>query len=152
MSACGSDTELFHLPTSILLHVCLLPRAASVTALVDFLWNRKLPCRGSALYDTAAFLSMCHEIPASRESIKQQKADLRQPPPPLLKKKKKALGIIRSFFRAPTHNTQKGVWVSRGDTLSLFKRRGDVCSDNCCVQAPQRSRGPVRPSHMWKLL
>ena len=31
-----------------------------------------------------------------------------------------------SIIRGPTHITQTDVWVSRGDTLSLFKRRGDL--------------------------
>ena len=33
-----------------------------------------------------------------------------------------------SIIRGPTHVTQTDVWVSRGDTLSLFKRRGNPCS------------------------
>ena len=32
------------------------------------------------------------------------------------------------LVRGPTHVTQTDVWVSRGDTLSLFKRRGNPCS------------------------
>ena len=34
------------------------------------------------------------------------------------------------LIRGPTHVTQTDVWVSRGDTLSLFKRRGNPCSGN----------------------
>ena len=30
------------------------------------------------------------------------------------------------LIRDPTHITQTGVWVSRGDKLSLFKSRGDL--------------------------
>ena len=33
--------------------------------------------------------------------------------------------FIKRFIRGPTHNTRTDVWVSRGDTLSLFKRRGE---------------------------
>jgi hypothetical protein len=29
------------------------------------------------------------------------------------------------FIRGPTHITQTDVWISRGGTLSLSKRRGD---------------------------
>jgi hypothetical protein len=29
------------------------------------------------------------------------------------------------FIRGPTYVTQTDVWVSRGNTLSLFKRRGE---------------------------
>ena len=42
-------------------------------------------------------------------------------------------------IRGPTHITQTNVWVSRGDTLSLFKRRGGLFG-NCCELAVQRSR------------
>ena len=35
-----------------------------------------------------------------------------------------------ALIRGPTHVTQTDVWVSRGDTLSLFKRRGNPCSGN----------------------
>jgi len=44
------------------------------------------------------------------------------------------------FIRGPTHITRTDVWVSCGDTLSLFKRRGNPCSGNCCTEAGQRSR------------
>ena len=33
----------------------------------------------------------------------------------------------QNFIRGPTHVTHTDVWVSRGDTLSLFKRRGNPC-------------------------
>ena len=36
------------------------------------------------------------------------------------------------FIRGPTHVTQTDVWVSGGDTLSLFKRRGNLVSGNWC--------------------
>ena len=39
-------------------------------------------------------------------------------------------GHTRLLIRGPTHVTQTDVWVSRGDTLSLFKRRGNPCSGN----------------------
>jgi len=32
------------------------------------------------------------------------------------------VGSARIIIRGPTHITQTDVWVSRGDTLSLFKR------------------------------
>ena len=38
--------------------------------------------------------------------------------------------ILLCFIHGPTHVTQTDVWVSRGDTLSLFKRRGNPCSGN----------------------
>ena len=36
------------------------------------------------------------------------------------------------FFRGPTHVAQTDVWVSRGDTLVMFKRRGGLIG-NCCT-------------------
>ena len=38
----------------------------------------------------------------------------------------KFMSFFPRFIRGPTHITQTDVWVSRGDTLSLFKRRGDL--------------------------
>ena len=34
--------------------------------------------------------------------------------------------LLLCFILGPTHVTQTDVWVSRGDKLSLFKRRGDL--------------------------
>ena len=43
--------------------------------------------------------------------------------------------IPHKFIRGPTHITQTDVWVSSGDTLSLFKRRGDWVSGWCYREA-----------------
>jgi len=40
--------------------------------------------------------------------------------------------ILFQVIRGPTHVTQTDVWVSRGDTLSLSKRRGGLIG-NCCT-------------------
>ena len=45
-----------------------------------------------------------------------------------------------TLIRGPTHVTQTDVWVSRGDTLSLFKRRGD------CLVVIGVGRGFQNPS------
>ena len=42
--------------------------------------------------------------------------------------------FVKTLIRGPTHVTKTDVWVSRGDTLSLFKRRGEkgIGSGNWC--------------------
>ena len=40
-----------------------------------------------------------------------------------------------SIIRGPTHITQTDVWVSRGDTLSLFKRRVDLIGNWCTASS-----------------
>ena len=39
------------------------------------------------------------------------------------------------LIRGPTHIAQTDAWVSRGDTLSLFKRRGGLIGNCCCAGA-----------------
>ena len=56
------------------------------------------------------------------------------------------------LVRGPTHITQTDIWVSRRDTLSLLKRRGDWISCNWCRKEVQKSREAVRVEFLPRLL
>ena len=54
------------------------------------------------------------------------------------------------FIRGPTHITQADVWVPRGGTLSLFKRRGDRVSGNWCREEVRAVSGDgIYPLIRW---
>jgi len=50
----------------------------------------------------------------------------------------KFLELALELIRGPTHITQTDIWVSRGGTLSVFKRRVDWASGNWCREEAHR--------------